>query len=49
MVDSKGLNGVSLDNNTRLTNLFVAKHEELEDYKKKWDEESRENKLRSVR
>jgi hypothetical protein len=39
MADSKDLNSVSLDNNTRLTNLSVAEHEKLEDYKKKLDEE----------
>jgi hypothetical protein len=39
MVNSKGLNGVSSDIKTRLTNLSVTEHEELEDYKKKWDEE----------
>lgn len=39
MSDSKGLNDVSLDSDTRLTNLSAIEHEELKEYIKKWDEE----------
>jgi hypothetical protein len=39
MVDSKDLNDVSRDIDTRLTNLSAAKYEELEDFRKKVDEE----------
>jgi hypothetical protein len=39
MADSKDLNDVSPDRDTRLTNLSTAEHEELEHYMKKWEEE----------
>lgn len=44
MVDSKDLNDVSLDNNTRLTieYLSAAERKEFEDYIEKLDEEGRQ-------
>jgi hypothetical protein len=39
MADSKDLNNVSPVSDVRLTNLSTTKHEELECYMKKWDEE----------
>jgi hypothetical protein len=39
MADSKDLNDVSPDSDTRLTNLSTAEREELEYYLKKWEEE----------
>jgi hypothetical protein len=37
--DSKDINDVSPDRDTRLTNLSTTEHEKLEDYMKTWDEE----------
>jgi hypothetical protein len=39
MDDSKDLNGVSPNDDTRLTNSSVAEHRKLEDDMKKLDEE----------
>jgi hypothetical protein len=39
MANSKDFNDVSLDSDTRLANLSIAEHDELEDYMKNWDEE----------
>jgi hypothetical protein len=39
MANSKDFNDVSLDSGTRLANLSIAEHDELEDYMKNLDEE----------
>jgi hypothetical protein len=44
--DSKDLNDVSPDIDTRLTNLSISKHEELEDYRNKVDEYKRQKARR---
>jgi hypothetical protein len=43
-ISRKGLNVVSPYSDTRLTNLPIAKHEELEDYREKVDEEFQQQK-----
>jgi hypothetical protein len=39
MADSKDLNGISPNSETRLTNLLAAEHKKLDDDMKKMDEE----------
>jgi hypothetical protein len=39
MANSKDLNGVSPNRDTRLTNLSTAKHKKIKDHTKKLDEE----------